>query len=154
MSSVLPTTETEINFFISAFEACTLPNEHWTHAAHIYTAACYVHSFGEAYAIDRMRKCIQAYNLTVAGKNTPTSGYHETVTAFWIKLIDSALAMWSPIGRADFATRAVTEFSPLRTVFANHYDFDILASPEARATWIEPLRAISVNSLEPPQPQC
>jgi len=87
MPPSLPITEPEIDAFIAAFEAGTLPKEQWTHAAHILTGACYVHALGEAAAIDRMRDRVSAFNLAVGGQNTPTSGYHETVTVFWIKLL-------------------------------------------------------------------
>lgn len=138
MPSVLPETEPEINFFLAAFEAGTLPKEHWSHASHIFAAACYVHSMSEAATIAHMRDRIQAYNLAAGGRNTPTSSYHETITVFWIKFIGRALKDWEPISRADFAARSVAAFSPHRAIFVDHYDFDILASPEARATWIEP----------------
>ncbi len=52
MPHELPTTEPDIDAFILAFESGTLPKERWTHAAHILTGACYVHSLGEAAAID------------------------------------------------------------------------------------------------------
>ncbi len=43
----LPSTESAIDAFIHAFESGTLDKSRWTHAAHILTGACYVHSFGE-----------------------------------------------------------------------------------------------------------
>jgi len=131
----LPAAEAEIDDFIAAFEAGSLPKERWTHAAHILTGACYVHSLGEAAAIARMRDRVSAYNLAVGGKNTETSGYHETVTVFWIKLLASQSRGES---RATFAHKAVEEFENRRNIYADFYDFDVIASTEARRTWIEP----------------
>ena len=132
----LPITEADIDAFIAAFEAGTLPKARWTHAAHILTGACYVHSLGEAAAINRMRDRVSAFNLAVGGQNTPTSGYHETVTVFWIKLLATHLATTET--RTDFAHRAVRDLAPIRNIYADFYDFDILTSTEARHTWIEP----------------
>ncbi len=91
----LPATEQEIDAFLAAFESCTLPKAQWTHAAHLLTGACYVHTLGQADAIKRMRTCVKRYNDSVGGKNTETSGYHETITvagsrfltAFGIRLV-------------------------------------------------------------------
>ena len=90
--SNLPETEEEIDAFIAAFEGCTLPKERWTHGAHLLTGACYVHALGQAGAIEKMRECVKRYNVSVGGKNTETSGYHETITVAWIKLLDGVEA--------------------------------------------------------------
>ena len=136
MSDNLPTTEPEIDTFIEAFEAGTLDKSRWTHAAHVLTGACYVHSFGEAAATARMRERVSAFNLAVGGKNTFTSGYHETITVFWIKLL---AAHHSPEeSRASFAHRAVRELAYNRSIYADFYDFDLVASTEARRVWIAP----------------
>jgi len=138
MSSDLPLAEPEIDVFIAAFETGTLPKARWTHAAHLLTGACYVHTLGEALATARMRERVSAYNLAVGGQNTPTSGYHETVTVFWIKLLACLLAEREPITRAVFAHLAVAEFSTRRSIYGDFYDFDILTSLEARRVWIPP----------------
>ena len=147
----LPHTEPEIDVFLAAFEAGTLPKERWNHAAHLLTGACYVYTLGEAHATARMRERVSAYNHAVGGQNTPTSGYHETVTVFWIKLLTRFLATtqpgapclasetWEgPLTRSKFAHLAVAEFSARRNIYADYYDFDILASTEARRIWIPP----------------
>jgi len=134
--TALPATEPEIDAFLAAFEAGTLPKARWTHAAHILTGACYVHTLGEEAAIARMRDRVSAYNIAVGGQNTSTSGYHETVTVFWIKLLSAHHDPAEP--RAAFAHRAIRELAPRRTIYADFYDFDILASPEARRIWLPP----------------
>jgi hypothetical protein len=106
---VLPTTEAEIDAFVTAFEAGTLPKAQWTHGAHLLTGACYVHGLGEAAATEKMRTCVRRYNEAVGGKNTETSGYHETITVLWIKLLGKLLRESQPIARADFAQLAVSD---------------------------------------------
>jgi hypothetical protein len=78
----LPATEIEIDDFLAAFESGPLPKMRWTHAAHLLTGACYVHRLGQSSAINHMRACVRRYNEAVGGKNTATSGYHETITVF------------------------------------------------------------------------
>jgi len=59
---MLPVTEQEIDEFLAAFEAAELPRARWTHGAHLMTGACYVHTLGEAAAIDKMRHCVVRHN--------------------------------------------------------------------------------------------
>ena len=138
----LPVTECEIDTFIAAFEGCTLPKAEWTHGAHLLTGACYVHALGEAFAIERMRLCVRRYNESVGGKNTETSGYHETITVAWIKLLNGLLDRSKPIARAPFAALAVEHFQAQRNIFSRFYDFDLVASTEARRRWV-------VHNLQP-----
>jgi hypothetical protein len=144
----LPITEHEIDVFIATFEGCTLPKAEWTHGAHLLTGACYVHSLGESDAIDRMRLCVRRYNESVGGKNTETSGYHETVTVAWIKLLNSLLNRSRPIERAAFAALAVERFREQKDIFKHFYDFDLIASTEARRSWIAPtLRPLELSEI-------
>jgi hypothetical protein len=137
----LPKTELEIDKFLAAFEGCTLPKARWTHGAHLLTGACYVHALGQIAAIDRMRICVKRYTDSVGGKNTETSGYHETITIAWVKLLDSLLREVSgdrTPERAEFARLAVERFVGDREIFKRYYDFDVAASVEARRSWIQP----------------
>jgi hypothetical protein len=143
--SVLPITEDEIDAFLAGFEDGSLPKERWTHGAHILGGACYVHRLGEAAALDHMRTCVLRFNEAIGGKNTETSGYHETVTAFWIKLLHAYLMTKQPMGRAEFAGMAVEHFVSQREIYRRYYDFDIVGSTEARARWVPP----NLQALEP-----
>ncbi len=134
----LPVTEPEIDEFIAAFEGCTLPKSEWTHAAHLLTGACYVHELGREAALAKMREWVRRYNESVGGKNTETSGYHETITAMWIRLLDGLRREAGAMDRAEFAALAVERFASRRDVFRDYYDFDVVGSTEARMRWMEP----------------
>ena len=138
---MLPKTEAEIDEFLSAFEGGTLPKGRWTHGAHLLTGACYVHTLGEAAATDKMRSCVRRYNVAVGGENTETSGYHETITVMWIKLLTNLLRESQPIGRAEFARLAVERFESDRKILRRYYDFDVVNSLEARKWWVPPTLA-------------
>ena len=134
----LPCGESEIDAFLAAFEGCTLPKERWTHGAHLLTGACYVHRFGPDAALERMRVCVRRYNESVGGKNTDTSGYHETITVMWIRLLDGLRREVGAMERAEFARLAVERFAGEKDVFKRYYDFDVVGSVEARREWVEP----------------
>lgn len=141
MSTMLPQSEPEMEEFVGAFEAMTLPKERWTHGAHLLTAAWYMHGLGEAEALDRMRRNVSRYNVAMGGKNTATSGYHETVTAFWMKALAGLLRECSHregVGRAAFARMAVERFEGDREILRRFYDFDVVGSEVARRLWVEP----------------
>lgn len=143
----LPANEQQTDAFLAAFEDGTLPKARWTHAAHVFTGACYVHALGEAAATDKMRLCVSRYNEAVGGKNTATSGYHETVTVFWIKLLSALREQARPLGRCAFATHAVSRFGQSRRLHEHFYDFDVIASQEARRRWIPPSQSIDLANL-------
>jgi hypothetical protein len=138
---MLPVTEEEIDCFLSQFETCTLPKEQWTHGAHVLTGACYVHSLGERAAAGQMRRCVRRYNVATGGQNTETSGYHETVTLAWIKLLAGLLRDAQPMERAEFAKLALSRFENNRKILERYYEVDILSSTEARRQWVPPTLA-------------
>lgn len=134
----LPVTEAEIEEFLAAFEGCMLPKERWTHGAHILAGACYVRELEREAAIDKMRLCVRRFNESVGGKNTETSGYHETITVMWLRLQHGLWMESQPMGKAEFARLAVERFEPQRAVFREYYGFDVVGSTEARLGWVEP----------------
>ncbi|GAC1415968.1 MAG: hypothetical protein NVSMB62_04830 [Acidobacteriaceae bacterium] len=143
----LPSTADEIAEFLAEFERRTLPKARWTHAAHVLAGAWYVHELGEEDAICRMRENVSRYNLAVGGKNAPTSGYHETVTVFWIKVLAAVHRASVPTDRTSFAVSAAERFGTHSTLHERFYSFDVMASEEARRVWIEPLKPIRIANL-------
>jgi hypothetical protein len=134
----LPVTEPEIDVFLAAFEGGRLPKIEWTHAAHLLTGACYVYSLGRDAALEKMRNCVRRHNESVGTVNSETSGYHETITVMWIRLLDGLRRNAEPKSRAAFAALAVERFAPRRDIFREYYDFDLVGSTEARLQWVAP----------------
>jgi hypothetical protein len=84
--------------FLRQFESCTYPYVHWTHRAHLRVAYCYVMQFGLEGAIPKVTAGIRAYNKSQGIEDTPTSGYHETMTVAWLYLVAAMLAEYGPTG--------------------------------------------------------
>jgi hypothetical protein len=140
------TTIQEAEAFIRDFEARTLPKSRWTHHAHLLVGLWYLshHPMDEALSIVRRR--IHAYNETIGKANTDTSGYHETLTCFFLRGIAAhiathpsepfpvslALLLRSPIASKEW---------PL-----HFYSRERLFSVMARRQWIEP--DLALNNLE------
>src|SRR5579872_4882665 len=87
--------------FLRQFEACTLPYRHWTHRAHLRVGYLYVTRLGLAGAIPKVTAGIRAYNRSQGIVDTPTSGYHETMTVAWLHLVAAMIEVYGPTGAID-----------------------------------------------------
>lgn len=131
--------EADLDSFLRAFEAGTWPKPDWTHAAHIRVAACYLCQYPLEQATGRIRSGIRHYNECVGTDNTDHSGYHETLTVFWMAIVKACLDR-QPAGipRLDAVRAVVEELGSRRDLFKEYYGFDVVKSVEARRRWIEP----------------
>ena len=84
--------------FLRQFENCTLPYVHWTHRAHLRVAYCYVTRYGLTEAISKVTAGIRAYNRSQNIVDTPTSGYHETMTVAWLHIVAAMLGEYGATG--------------------------------------------------------
>ncbi|MDZ4405370.1 hypothetical protein [Prosthecobacter sp.] len=66
--------------FLRQFEDQSLPLECWNHRAHLKIAYLQLTRFPFDEALCRMRAGIRAYNAARGIADTPTGGYHETMT--------------------------------------------------------------------------
>jgi hypothetical protein len=87
--------------FLRRFEDRTLPFDEWTHRAHVKVAYLYLrdHPFDEA--LTRIRAGIQAYNAANDVPEGPLTGYHETMTHAWLRLVAVVLDEYGPAADAD-----------------------------------------------------
>src|SRR5437762_1230175 len=77
---------------LAAFENGSFPKDRWNHAAHLRIAAIYLITHAPEEALGRMRDGVRRYNEAVGGQNTEDSGYHETLTRFWMAVAAAFLA--------------------------------------------------------------
>ena len=132
-------TEDSLDRFISSFEDGTWPGADWKHVHHLVMATYYVMKYGRDEALRLARNNIARYNEAQGGRNTEDSGYHETLTVFWI----DAVANTIPAGKQRLeAVRHVVEvLAPKRDLWREYYSFDVVNSREARAAYIAPDRS-------------
>lgn len=138
-------TDNEIDSLIRGFKTCTLPRSEWTHQAHLMVALWYLSHYSQQEAINCIRHGIQRYNQAIGIKTTKNSGYHETITLFWVRIIRQYLAVEGehrPI--ADLAYGLIRKYGNPRLTL-EYYSNDLLMSQKARQTWVEP----DLKPLEP-----
>lgn len=131
-------TEAGLRELVRAFEAGTLPKAQWTHAAHVTMGAHYVFLLGEADALMTMRACVRAYNEAVGTINSSNSGYHETLTRFWIAVLARLFEERLAESHLEFVQQAVASYGGRRDLHGTYYNFDVVKSVDARQHWVAP----------------
>jgi hypothetical protein len=130
--------EETIDLFLHAFFHRTLPKAQWTHAAHVTLAASLLHSAEVATVLPQVRNAIRSYNEAVGTRNTDTSGYHETLTVFWLRVVAQKLRRLHPSSRLEAVRAVVDAFGEQRALHKLYYSTDIVANTAARRVWVEP----------------
>lgn len=120
------------------FEDCTLPRERWTHAAHLTVALWHLLQYDWPEAVARVRRGIKRYNAAHGVRTTPTGGYHETLTLFWLRAVRAFLE--AERNEARSLVHLANELAEThdKSLPLEHYTRELLFSPEARAHWVEP----------------
>lgn len=142
-TTIIYRSPSEIDSLIHAFEEGSLPRDKWTHEAHLTVGFWYLFDDSEQAAIEAMRNSIKRYNLNQGIETTKDSGYHETLTVFWMLMIRRYLAsVANNRSMVTLANGLIQKYAD-RTLPFRYYTRDRLMSWEARNNWVEPdLRAI------------
>jgi hypothetical protein len=125
---------------IRRFELCDLSAAEWTHQAHLAAAAWYLTHYAPLEAGQRIRDGIRKLNESLGGKNTEDSGFHETLTEFWMREVHARL------DRGE----GLAEILALPSGFwRNFYSIDLPKSREARLHWLPPDRKPALKPTTP-----
>ena len=128
----------EICRIIKGFEERTLIKSEWTHAAHLTVALfyCVVHPFGIAKNL--MSDGICWLNDKHGTANNDSSGYHETLTVFWLRTVANFVSE-NGEERSFFtlANKLLAEHSDA-SLPLKFYSRERLFSKTARKIFVEP----------------
>lgn len=125
----------EIESVALNFERCALSPEEFGHREHLTVALFYLSRSSLEAAHKRIREGIQRFLLH---HSEPLNVYHETITLFWLKRLQSLL---------DDARRSTSLFELFNEILESgndaslinsYYSKERLATDEARTSWIEP----------------
>lgn len=119
--------------FIRRFEATNYTAQEWTHEAHIRMGWYYLSQLGLREAISRVRTGIQKLNAVIG---TTGRGYHETITVFFLELIDNRWIVMPDLTWADFKERNADLFQ-FKILF-EYYSSALVESPKAKAEYLPP----------------
>ena len=135
---VLFTSDDEIAEIGYGLEERNLPKTRWTHAAHFAATLWFLRCRPEVDLSDTMPTLIRAYNESIGGANTDTSGYHETITQASIRAARAFLS------EAPDESLYETCNGLLRSQLGDpewllvYWTRGRLFSVEARRRWVEP----------------
>lgn len=123
---------------VAHFDDTTLPPNEWTHEAHLAVALTFFRdkAGNEEATLNRMRAAIKRYNAAMGVVDGPMSGYHETLTVFWLGAVASFAR--NHRGTIDDMFPILLEQwgesrAPLR-----FYSKRVLMNPTARARFVPP----------------
>lgn len=124
---------------IEGFENKTLPKLEWTHEAHLLVGLYHAATYKQD-AMSLMRDKIKAYNEAVGTINSEISGYHETLTHFWLWAVEHYC---QKDGLVYFDQETIddllwTEELANRNLWLNYYTKEKMMSVEARMSLCEP----------------
>jgi hypothetical protein len=128
----------EIEGLVRGFESHELPRSQWTHGAHLTVALWYLLHYPPAEATQHIRTKIQQYNAAKCIATTPIGGYHETLTLFWIRIVDRFLAERQATDCPVDLCRSLIQQCGDPGLPLQYYSHDRLFSWEARTRWVEP----------------
>ena len=127
-----------INALISRFKTQELPLDEWTHQAHLVVAIWFCWDQGYEDALKTVRSLIIRYNDSVGTPNSEDSGYHETLTQFWLKVVADYLSN----GNFQSILNAFQSFISTPMASRNYplefYSRKLLFSIDARYNWVPP----------------
>jgi hypothetical protein len=132
------TSDEEISVIGAGLLDRTLPKAVWTHAAHFAATLWLLQCRPEIDIAREMPGFIRGYNEAIGGKNTDTSGYHETITQASIRAARAFVAEAPP------QPLFVTCNTLMRSRFGDpewlmeYWTRPRLFSVAARRAWLEP----------------
>jgi hypothetical protein len=132
-SATIYRSSAEIEAVVRKLENCEYGVHEFGHDKHLAVAAWYVTALGAQEALDRMRASLSRFTAH-HGK----TGYHETITRFWLEIVADFLQTQDATGSlADKVNRLVGCY-PDKNVLFDYYSRELVMSEEARGTWMEP----------------
>jgi hypothetical protein len=125
----------EVRALVRAFEEAKILPSQFGHCAHIAVALSYLDAEPFEQALVRMRRSLLHFS-----RHHGVNVYHETVTHFWMKLLEHLAAthyrdlpLWR---RINLIVQRWTLADPI----AAHYSRALIRSRAARETWVMPDR--------------
>jgi len=123
--------------FVRAFEAQRWPLEQWHHRDHVRLAYLLLRAGSFEQAGQRLRTGIRAHNAAHGIVDSPTQGYHETMTMAWLRLVACVLDEYGPEPTGEAFCEAHPELSQKKTLRL-FYSRERFMSAAARAAFVEP----------------
>ncbi|MBK9249165.1 MAG: hypothetical protein IPM69_13890 [Ignavibacteria bacterium] len=128
----------QIQSIVNQFNSATLPKSEWTHEAHCIVALWYLSTYEFYDAVCRIKSGIITLNNAQQTANTSSSGYHETITLFWSKVIEIYIGMNKQAGLEELTNGFFQSQLADRELPFEFYDKDYLLGAQLRCMYYPP----------------
>lgn len=128
----------QIEALVEGFNRRRLPLELWTHEAHLIVGLWFVTNYPLEEAIILMRRGIILYNEHVGIVNSRETGYHETLTVFWLKVLKEFACQNKGRAIEDITGRLFESSWSSKKLPFEYYSRPLLFSIKARSIWVSP----------------
>lgn len=125
----------EIEAAVRRLENCEYRKDEFTHVLHLSVAAWYLEHHGYDEALTRMRSSLLRFTA-----HHGVTGYHETITQFWLRLCQQFLANRDHGISFGRRVNALVEAYGDKQILFDYYSRERVMSEEARQQWVEPDR--------------
>jgi hypothetical protein len=133
--------EEQIVEVVEKFESCHYALAEFSHSRHLTVAAWYLETCDASCALERMREGLRRFLA-----HHKKTGYHETITRFWMELLRQSLGQMPAVPRYRRVNEVVSRLADKNLLF-EYYTRDLVLSDAARETWVEPnLRQFAVTA--------
>jgi hypothetical protein len=123
-------TDTELT---RALERGEIPNSEFHHSSHLHVAWVYlVESDSVAEATTKMSRTLRRFATSVGHPEK----YHETITVFWLRLLDQVSDVFDEEDINAILKRYPTLLE--KDLLLEYYSRETLFSDRARTDWVEP----------------
>ena len=125
----------DLDAVVRGFESHSLPKHDWTHEAHLAVCWATLGRLEPPAALAHLRASITSYNESVGTVNSESSGYHETLTRYYVGAV-GALRRAS-VDESGFADVLAHPWCT-RSAPSLHWTRDRMFSVPARMGWVDP----------------
>ncbi|MDW3652190.1 MAG: hypothetical protein R8P61_34260 [Bacteroidia bacterium] len=130
--------KSEISQLLVGFIDQKLTKEQWTHEAHLIVGCHYCSQYSFHETLIYLRSGIIALNVSMGVENTADSGYHESLTVFWIWVISSYIQQKQDQDLATIVNGFLNSPLASKKLPLEFYSKDCLFQLKARARFVEP----------------
>ena len=130
----------EAEQLVQGFLSCQLAKGEFSHEAHLIAALYLLAKYGDN-TLPVIRQHLLDYLSSIGVENNDTSGYHETMTVFWLWRLKKRFAdkdgqvLWNQ----ENIDELVEEFEMTeRNIWLEHYSKELMPSIAARKHFVEP----------------
>lgn len=136
---------------IDKFNNKTLSKTDWTHDVHLTVAIWYIYNFDFFDAVCRIKAGIVLLNHSHETENTSKAGYHETLTIFWSKIIQTYITSNKALPMEQLVNGFLNSSLAERNLPFEFYEKERLLDPELRTIYSEPskkeINQLTVNEI-------